>query len=101
MRSVRTGHGWNTIVPSWAAQATWARSAGHSSSAVRPLGNVISARSTHSGTPLVGQPLLVERVARVVGPGGQLGPGDHAARPALQRGRPLLQRPQDAVADAR
>jgi hypothetical protein len=52
--SQRTGHGWKTIVPIWAAQATCARSAGHSSSAVRPLGKLIFVVLTHGGTPRVG-----------------------------------------------
>ncbi len=52
--ATRTGHGWNTTVPICAAQATWARSAGHNSSAVRPLGKLIVAVWIQGGTPRVG-----------------------------------------------
>src|ERR671921_727074 len=52
--ALRTGHGWKTVVPICAAQATCARSAGQSSSAVRMLGNLIFAVLIQSGTPRVG-----------------------------------------------
>ena len=48
----RTGHGWKSNVPRFAAQASTAGSVGHTSSAVRPDGNVIRAVCTHSGAPL-------------------------------------------------
>ena len=38
-----TGHGWNVMVPRFAAHATTASSVGQTSSAVRPLGNAIVA----------------------------------------------------------
>ena len=45
------------------------------------------------------QPLLVERVAPVGLPGGDRRALEHTARPALQHGRPVPQRAQDAVTD--
>ena len=47
----REGHGWKSIVPRFAAQATCASSVMHSSSAWRPDGNVTRATSIHSGRP--------------------------------------------------
>ena len=49
----RTGHGWKVIVFCCAHQATVASSVGHTSSAVRPLGKVMCAVSTHGGAPLL------------------------------------------------
>src|SRR5262249_38746974 len=44
-------------------------------------------------------PLLVERVTGVVGPGGELRPGDDTTGPTLQSGRTLEERAEDAVTD--
>ena len=49
--SPSTGHGWNVSVPRLAAHATTASSLGATSSAVRPLGNVMRAVFTYSGAP--------------------------------------------------
>ena len=73
-------------MPRFAAQQTCASSVTHSSSAVRPDGNVTVAVSIQSGR-LLGHALLVDRLA--------LG----AARVPLQLRRPLVERAHDPVAD--
>ena len=49
---LRVGHGWKVIVPICAHQATVARLATQTSSAVRPLGKVTRVVSTYDGAPL-------------------------------------------------
>ena len=97
-RRARTGHGWNR------QGAEVGRPDDHRQLARRDLvggtaageGDVRGLAPTRAHPP---EPLLVERVAPVVLPGGDLRALEDAARPALQHGRPVPQRPQDAVAD--
>ena len=48
----RTGQGWKSKVPRFAAQTSTACSVGQNDSAVRPLGNVTVAVSAYGGAPL-------------------------------------------------
>jgi hypothetical protein len=48
----RECHGWNSTVDICTAQTTQASSVTHSSSAVRPDGNLTSTVSSHGGAPL-------------------------------------------------
>ena len=90
--------GGTSACPGWRPTRRRPARSGATSSAVRPLGNVIRAVS-HVVRGALRDALLVERVARGVRPGGQLGALEHALGPALQRGRPVQQRAEDAVAD--
>ena len=67
------------------------------------VGGAAAGEGDRRGLHVVGRPLrnplLVERVAPVVRPGGELRALEDPARPALQGGRPIPQRTQDAVAD--
>src|SRR5207237_7926754 len=49
----------------------------------------------------LGDALLIERVTLPVHPGRELDAGQDALWPSLERGRPVVERAQDAVADAR
>ena len=95
--SRRTGQGWNVIVPICAAQATTAISVGQISSAFLPDGNAIS-RRLHVVRSALRDALLVEGVADAALAGGQGHARIHALGPALERGRPVVERAHDPVA---
>ena len=67
--SRRTGHGLRSRHPRFTAHTRWAASTGHSSSAVRPLGNVTSHGLEPVGAPLAGP--ASGRTARPSAPSGK------------------------------